>query len=276
MLLNILKRNFCFPIIFILAFSIPTAACVCGGNPSLLDTYRRAEAVVLAKMTSFKKPFWAERPRGYKFEVKKIYKNADGLPKSIFISARFSDCDPYLEKDDVGENFMLYLFKYDEEPYNWYVNRCDRNWPASYAYTDLLYLNNMASLAGKTRIVGSVVLKNSTPTEYKPPTALANYRIKITGAESVYNLATDSQGVFEIYDVPPGAYFIECEMPNDLKVETNVAVSDMVHPVGSMEQIGADYLKVMNKFPDIIKNETPYYYVAPAQHVEVLITLQKK
>ena len=43
-------------------------------------------------------------------------------------------------------------------------------------------------------------------------------RIKIIGKDKTYEAKTDKDGIFEIYDLPPGKYFVEPEMPAGWKI----------------------------------------------------------
>ena len=75
------------------------------------------------------------------------------------------------------------------------------------AAEDLLYLDNMNRLRGKTRVSGTIARW-----EY-PDFDVANRNIRIVGEKQTYERKTDANGVFELYDLPPGKYVLETDIP---------------------------------------------------------------
>ena len=67
---------------------------------------------------------------------------------------------------------------------------------------------------GPRKVMGCVtaLAEESAHTNLKPI-------IKIIGAQKTYETKTDKGGVFEIYDLPPGKYSIEPEMPAGWKID---------------------------------------------------------
>jgi hypothetical protein len=65
-------------------------------------------------------------------------------------------------------------------------------------------LENMSKRRGKTRISGSI----GGGFNY-PEIDVDGKKIKIIGANKTYETKTDKDGIFEIYDLPPGKYFVE-------------------------------------------------------------------
>ncbi len=96
----------------------------------------------------------------------------------------------------------------------WFAFFCGRSRGLDYATEDLLYLENLAKFRGKTRISGSI----GGGYRY-PDIDVAGKKIKLIGSKKTYQTKTNEDGVFEIYDLPPGKYFIEPETPTGWKID---------------------------------------------------------
>jgi len=81
-----------------------------------------------------------------------------------------------------------------------------------HAGDDLLYLNKLSKVRDKTRISGTVQFERDLGETF------AGRKVRIVGAERTYELKTDDKGVYEIYDLPAGRYFVEPDVPKGWKV----------------------------------------------------------
>lgn len=113
----------------------------------------------------------------------------------------------------VNHQFLLYMYAVGETGDKWSASICDRTRGVEYATEDLLYLDNMETLRGKTRVSGSYYgwVDHSLDD-------VANKTVRITGEKETYQTKTDSKGVFEIYDLPPGKYSLEPEVPKGWEI----------------------------------------------------------
>ena len=102
----------------------------------------------------------------------------------------------------------MYLIREDEAGTHWRASMCGRSRGLNHATEDLLYLDNMEKVRGKTRVSGNYGGWNT------PLKGVANRTIRITGDKKTYETKTNANGVFEIYDLPPGKYVLEPEIPN--------------------------------------------------------------
>jgi hypothetical protein len=50
---------------------------------------------------------------------------------------------------------------------------------------------------------------------------VAGRKIRIVGASGTYETKTDENGIFEIYDLPPGKYRLEPEIPAGLIIDAS-------------------------------------------------------
>jgi hypothetical protein len=80
---------------------------------------------------------------------------------------------------------------------------------------DLLFLDNLDKVKGKTRISGTVQFDIE---DDKSP-SLGGLIITIQGNGRTYKVKTDKNGVYEIYGLPPGMYSIAPEIPRGFKID---------------------------------------------------------
>ncbi|HEX2640519.1 MAG TPA: hypothetical protein VHL50_08110, partial [Pyrinomonadaceae bacterium] len=138
-----------------------------------------------------------------------------------------ADCVWTYDEDDIGNKYLLYLGKPtvghpffpeeegaapDAKPM-YSVIACGRSRSIVRAGDDLAYLDNMARVRGKTRLSGTF-----TSWSGEDSSTFANRKVKITGGGRSWFARTDKNGVYEIYDLPPGDYSIEPEIPFGWKI----------------------------------------------------------
>ena len=196
-----------------------THACSCGPKPPVLSSYERAHAVVIARLTSidlFKNQAKAKadeeqlRDSGIAtFLIEKVYKGKLRVNQEFKAGAApNAACFWSFYGSYVNRQFLLYMFAVDETGDGWWASTCDRTRGIEYATEDLLYLDNMEKLRGKTRVSGSYRAWLGQQLD-----DVANKRIRIIGEKETFETKTDSKGVFEIYDLPAGEYSLEPEVP---------------------------------------------------------------
>lgn len=201
-------------------------ACSCGGKPTVLDAYDRANAVVVVRVVHIE-PFKDDDPETAMknvgdygiatLVVEKAYKGRLRVNEQFsFGSYPNAACFWSFRKETAGRKFLLYLSSFKESD-AWFAITCGRSRPLEYATEDLLYLDNMEKYRGQTRVSGNyrggfnAVLQD-----------VANRTIRIRGEQKTYELKTDANGVFEIYDLPPGKYVLEPEIPNGWQIARHI------------------------------------------------------
>jgi hypothetical protein len=95
----------------------------------------------------------------------------------------------------------------------WYGFVCGRSQQAEAAIDDLLYLENLNTVKGKTRISGTITSSLNSGLK------VDGMKIKFIGPTRTYETKTNKDGVFEIYDLPPGKYFVEPDMPAGWRID---------------------------------------------------------
>ena len=140
--------------------------------------------------------------------VEKVYKGGLRVNDQFsFGSYPNAACIWSFRKETIGHRFLLYLRSFGENV-SWLVSTCDRSNILEHAAEDLLYLDNMEKHRGKTRVSGKYHGSSNVTLE-----DVGNRTIRIIGDKKTYETNTNAGGVFEIYDLPPGNYLIEPEIP---------------------------------------------------------------
>jgi len=81
------------------------------------------------------------------------------------------------------------------------------------AKDDLLYLENIDKVRGRTRVSGKVTRDGGDDENY------AGQQVRIIGKHKSYIATTDKDGVYELYDLPPGRYTVEPVLQPGWKIE---------------------------------------------------------
>ena len=220
-----------FSIALILAVTETANACSCGPRPTVLQSFEESDEVVIVRAVSVEKVqdkedrYYVEGVRSTTMVVEKVFKGKLKVRDEIIIGqGSGANCVSTFSEKSVGHQFLFYLDRPEklshpsvplDEAGLWFAYFCGRSRGLDYASEDLLYLENLSKLRGKTRISGSI-----TGGGYMyPDFEFEGQKIKIIGPKKTYQTKTDKDGVFEIYDLPPGKYFIEPEIPAGWKID---------------------------------------------------------
>lgn len=181
-------------------------ACGCHNTSSVLDDYEQADLVIIARMTAVtkgKSRFNSDISHAT-MTVEKVFKGDVKIGQELL----FENGDPVLGcswqfyEDYVGSAFLLYLYRPEKPSEPFVISTCNRSTGVSSAHEDLLYLENIDKLRGRTRVSGFVEREGADDN-------LEGQRLRIVGGKKVYIATTDKYGVYELYDLPPGRYTIE-------------------------------------------------------------------
>lgn len=226
-------------------------ACSCGPRSSVLESLERADEVVIVRAVSVEKVkdtedrHYVEGVRSTTMVVEKVYKGKLKVRDEIvFGQGNGANCIWTFNEKSVGHEFLFYLARPEKvaSPYLaldeaglWVAYGCGRSRELDDATEDLLYLENVSKLRGETRISGSIGGGYAYP-----DIDVAGKKIKIIGAKKTYQTKTNKDGVFEIYDLPPGQYFIAPEIPAGWKIDPMLfRFSNVIEDeIGSAKQVG--------------------------------------
>ena len=173
-------------------------ACVIIPLPTVLDAYEEADVVLIARVVSIEK---TKEPDPIHFNIRsatmvvqRVFKGNVKVQDAIsFAQGNGIDCIWRFDETMIGGEYLLYLSPPDEASDLWYLGQ-GRSTALSNAANDLLYLNNLDKVHGKTRVSGT--LDGDFPVTGK--------NVRIIGKNNTFQTATNDHGVYEIYGVPPG------------------------------------------------------------------------
>jgi hypothetical protein len=230
-------------LLIIFLFSNNVFACSCAAKPTALEYFEDSDLVVIVKAVSVEMSEEAKgvdleaeiKKAGYdntyryvkatKMKVERVYKgNVKVGDELLFGQGGGADCRWTFGIKSVGESFLFYLGKPRQYPHGedykmsdkpaYFPGACGRSQGmVGYETDDLKYLNNIDKVKGKTRISGDLNCW------YKPCPNVSNVTIKIIGENKTYETKTDEHGIYEVYDLPPGKYFLNPEIPKGWKVD---------------------------------------------------------
>ncbi|HEU4510301.1 MAG TPA: carboxypeptidase-like regulatory domain-containing protein, partial [Pyrinomonadaceae bacterium] len=218
---------------FILSATQTAKACSCGPRPPLLDSFEEAQEVVIVRVLSVRKVEKTDEQsnvdgvRSATMVVDKVFKGQLKVRDEIvFGQGNGADCIWTFNEESVGREYLFYLTRPEtltksdrtylpsKEPGLWFAFGCGRSTGLAGATEDLLYLENMSKRRGQTRISGTI-----GGGFQHPDIDVAGKKIKIIGEKKTYETKTDKNGVFEIYNLPPGKYAIEPELSAGWKID---------------------------------------------------------
>lgn len=202
-------------------------ACSCGRQPTVLDSYDGSDVVVIARAVSVEKAEpektapkggmsngenYVDGVKSTTMIVDQVFKGTLKVgEKMVFAQGGGADCIWTFNEEDIEKKYLFYLKRFNDSTV-WTAITCGRSNNVDYAGDDLLYLNNLEKMRGRTRISGTLSFANDSDE------GVAGRKIRIVDAGHTYEVKTDEHGVYEIYDVPAGRYALEPEIPRGWKV----------------------------------------------------------
>lgn len=185
--------------------------CTCGGYSSVCEAYSSAQAVFAGTVTNVESIDY-----GWKHFIK-IEKTYKGKPQSeIILATENTTCSG---KYDVGSKLLLYAY-FNKKIKMWVINDCVRNTSINDANDDLLFLNGLPKTANRTRISGDLLRYETTPESgFTKTQTFVGAKVKLASKTKTFEVLSDENGVYEIYDLPLDVYAITPEIPKGLKIK---------------------------------------------------------
>jgi hypothetical protein len=240
---------FTFVLTLCILFSPNSAkACLCFTPTDALWAFDESENVGIFQIQTVEK--YAEGEKGYGYngykqatlKVQKVFKGKIKVGDTFaFRQGGNGDCVWVFNENNVGDEMLLYLGKKPKQNKLWEIFICSRSQFKKAANADLYYLENMKKYQGKTRIAGTLTkyIRPSFKGEKSSFEFLSGININISGEGKNINLKTDKNGVYEIYDLPPGKYIITPDKINGFKFSDS-SFSEEIE-LGEEDQKGVDF-----------------------------------
>ena len=210
-------RVFIFAVVLLLLPAARAEACSCLSYPSPGEAFEGAAAVfvgsvVRATPETSEKAAYVEQT--VVVRVDEAFKGAR-VGREITFRQPSHNCAP---KFDAGARLLLYA-GYDAKAKRWEVYGCGRGSDPERAADDLLYLRALPLSAQRNRVSGTLRHYEDGPEKgFTFVEHLAGAKVRVKGKDKTYEVTTDANGVYEIYDLPAGTYSVEPELPFGLKV----------------------------------------------------------
>ena len=211
-----------FTCVTLTLFTNTTFGCSCLATPSVIEEFEESDVVVIVRILSVDKVDQAQAEKeGFHYvdgvrsttaRIEKVYKgNIRVRDEIVFAQGGGADCVWTFNEEHIGEQTLFYLRTPQRGPL-WYGSVCGRSRGLKRAKEDLLYLDNMKKRRGLTRVSGELGEWNAETFN------VSNKKIRIVGEKKTYETKTDENGIYEIYDLPPGQYRLEPEIQKGWRI----------------------------------------------------------
>lgn len=208
-------KKYVFSLFLIICLScVSTAlvyACSCGDKPTVLSAFESSKDVFIAKVITLEKGdenLYEKGIKGVRIKVQKTYKGSFKENEEIFIDQGHDGiCGIAFNEKYIGEEFLIYDLHKDFDILH--ISYCGRSEYLKSAEDDLLYLDNLEKVKGKSRISGTLHywgIGENKPSDENQIIKITNFKTKKT-----YKVKTNKDGVYEIYGLPAGWYYVETE-----------------------------------------------------------------
>ncbi len=203
--------------VFLLTAYESASACSCGGYPSPCEAYNAADAVFIGVVKKASPEYKSNEYIGEQQVTVLVERAFKGVKENqeIVFNQPGHNCAP---KYASGTRCLFYA-TFHKQTKTWEEEGCNRGGALERVHDDLLFLQALPASANKNRLAGTLEHYEDTPEKgFELVNLLAGAKVKLTNEDKTYEIYTDRNGVYEIYDLPPGNYSIEPEIPSGLKI----------------------------------------------------------
>lgn len=208
-----------FSLVILAAGAGVARACMCGPSPTVDKEYDRHEIVAIFKVVSTserqERTADEEQPRyptvkQIKFSVEKVFKGALKPGEEVILRQAAFGCVKNFDEASEGKDLLVYLTSDPNKDAKWFISPCSRSTDLEWAAADLLYLEKLSKVLGKTRLSGTIKRYYGAGAEGETTRweTMAHSPLLITGKGKTVRLKTDEHGAYEVYDLAPGKYRI--------------------------------------------------------------------
>jgi hypothetical protein len=223
------SRVFVLTVFVLLVSAAAAEGCTCGYE-SPAEAFKGATAVFVGRVARVEPE--ADKVTGAGQTVvalvEESFKGARAGGEMVFRQPN-NTCTPTY---DAGERRLFYA-NYVKETKTWTVYGCGRTADPERAADDLLYLRALPLSAERNRVSGMLRHYEDGPEKgFTLVGGVSGAKVRVKGKDKTYEVTTDPSGVYELYDLPPGKYTVEPELPFGLKVRFPMQFGPGVYPNG--------------------------------------------
>jgi hypothetical protein len=201
-------------ILLLSLLSLQAYGCVCAAWPSARDAWAGSQLVFLGVVDRADPPSASIFAQTAWVTVKEAFKGVSA-GQQIVLKQAGNDCAP---KFNAGSEVLLYLSPL--QPGFWIAPACHRSRSLADAADDLLFLRALPKSASANRLSGEVVLYEDSPSlGFHRVHAFSRLRVTIASKNANFDAYTNTDGVYEVYGLPPGTYTVKIDMPPGLKLQ---------------------------------------------------------
>jgi hypothetical protein len=202
--MNILRDSGLIVFILLIFGASNAFGCTCKPASDIRYAFDGSAVIVVAHLSGFEGSSVAV------MTVEKVYKSGLTEQEQIKVyDGGGGDCSKGFREYSIGQRFLLFtgaktqVTKFLEPLYR--IHICSWSKKLEDAKADLGYLDNRAATL-KTRLFGGIGVFGENQD-------LSGIKVIISGQNAQYALTTDTDGHFEIYDLPPGQYKLSYQLP---------------------------------------------------------------
>lgn len=188
-------------------------ACVCGPYPSVKQAWEQSP-IVLSGYVELAIPKTEIAPQIAAVRTEESFKGSRKGQRFVLLQPGHG-CAP---KFKTGQRVLLYLNRVSSIGL-WEAFGCGRTTWLETAADDLRFLRALPGSAGRTRFAGVVALyENSVSEGFRPVQSLAGIRVHLRSDTLSIEAVTADDGLYEVYDLPPGSYRVRSDVPKGLTI----------------------------------------------------------
>lgn len=198
---------------FALGVETPLACMYGPPYKTVCETYAQADSVIVGKIESV---VGDDANQTVVIKVERTFKGKSR--KEIVLHQPQSTCD-WDFSGEVGETFLLYLAR--NQKTNKYSAIAEGMGGRVQTENENLYwLSNLPKSLNRTRLSGTVALYKNEPFEFID--YVAGTKVRVFNEEKSFEVLTDGNGVYEIWDIPVGKYRVEPLLPSGLRLSLDL------------------------------------------------------
>jgi hypothetical protein len=191
---------------FLLALCLAALGASAQSGPTAIEAFAEAQNVVTARVKTI------DGGHGKTTAiVEKVFKGDMKTGRElVLLRKNTTSLMVYFGTGAVGSKLLLYL-PAPEADGTWYINNVNRWLPQHTLGLDMLYLDKLDRVRGKTRIAGRFWLPRYPGNFFGDDPEPPRRRVTISGNGRKVRVKADKDGLFEVYGLPPGTYRITPE-----------------------------------------------------------------